>query len=146
MFRSNFTVVRLSEDRKRLSLTGTSEAVEEIQEIRLAYAAAPDDLTPLSPGTDALPTKRQHELVEPGPIREPWTVTIDLAKEFEAADTLVIAASALRLRTREDGGHEHAVDTWLGYIPLKGGLGALGTGTDAPKVAFPGTVPPDADG
>ena len=125
MFRSNFTIARLSEDGRRLELTGTSEDVQEIQEIRLAYGKAPDSL--LSPaGADLLPTGDQTEHTISGPLNEPWTATIELKQPLGPSDAIVIAASALRRRKGEDGEEEIDLDVWLGYMSAR-------LGTDAPK-------------
>ena len=125
MFRSNFTIARLSEDGRRLELTGTSEDVQEIQEIRLSYGKAPDSL--LTPaGADLLPTADQREHTISGPITEPWSATIELGEELGPSDAIVIAASALRRRTGKDGDEELDLDVWLGYMSMR-------LGTDAAK-------------
>ena len=125
MFRSNFTIARLSEDGRTLELTGTSEKSEEIQEIRLAYGKAPDSL--LAPaGADLLPTDAQTEHTISGPLNEPWTATIELKQPLGPSEAIVIAASALRRRTGKDGEAEIDLDVWLGYMSAR-------LGTDAPK-------------
>ena len=125
MFRSNFTIARLSEDGRKLELTGTSEKGEEIQEIRLAYGKAPDSLLAPS-GADLLPTDDQSEHTIPGPLNEPWSTTIELKQPVGPSDAIVIAASALRRRKGEDGEEEIDLDVWLGYMSMR-------LGTDAPK-------------
>lgn len=125
MFRSNFTIVRVSEDGRKLELTGTSKDVQEIQEIRLAYGKAPDSL--LAPaGGDLLPTGDQSEHTISGPLTEPWSTTIELKEKLGSSDAIVIAASALRRRTDKNGEEELDLDVWLGYMSTQ-------LGTDAPK-------------
>jgi hypothetical protein len=125
MFRSNFTIVRVSEDGRKLELTGTSEDVQEIDEIRLAYGMAPDSLVAPA-GADLLPTAAQREHTIAGPLTEPWSTTIELEERLGPSDAIVIAASALRRRTGKDGEEELDLDVWLGYMSTR-------LGTDAPK-------------
>ncbi|CAN5224552.1 hypothetical protein BH20ACT16_BH20ACT16_12370 [soil metagenome] len=135
MFKNNFIRASKSVDGKTLLITAKSEAAAEIEEIRMTWAKAPAPGALLAMGTDLLPSEEQTQIVMDGPFTSPWTAEIPL--ECASVDTtFLIAASALRRRKDAAAGTEtFEADTWLGYIPLKTGLGATSLEHGAPKGA-----------
>lgn len=122
MVRSNFTTVRMSDDGATLSVTGTSQDVTEIRELRIAVAApkAPD---PLNIGADLAPLDDQVVAAVAGEIETPWTVDVAIEPGmFAHGDVVALAGGAVcwKPQTTDDlpDGGRLRFETWVGHTTV----------------------------
>lgn len=126
MVRSNFTSVRLSDDRTKLMVEGTSATVgesrsdvlPEILEMRIVVAKV---LTGLETGSDLAPRGDQTFDLLPGPVAPSWSRDVPvLPGTFQRDDIVLLAGSAV-CRTPSTSGGDGTIlqiDTWLGCRAL----------------------------
>ena len=122
MVRSNFTTVRLSDDGATLHVTGTSQDVDEVRELRIAVAA-PKEADPLNVGADLAPLEDQVVEAITGPIDNPWTVDVPIEPGMLGrGDVVALAGGAVCWKPQTtdglpDGGRLR-FETWIGHTTV----------------------------